>query len=77
MKKLDGGQLHFLRLIASGERCAENGWASVSRAIYPLVQEMPTELVELVELSQTEDGGGRVRLTAHGRAIIDAMDWIC
>lgn len=72
-KKLDGGQLHFLRLIASGERCAENGWASVSRTIYPLVQEMPTELVEL---SQTEDGGGRVRLTAHGRAIIDAMNWL-
>lgn len=73
-KKLDGGQLHFLRLIASGESCAENGWASVSRAIYPLVEEMPTELVELI---QTEDGGGRVRLTAHGRAIIDAMHWFC
>ena len=71
-KKLDGGEKNFLRLIAKGQQC-HDGWAPVSKVLYPLVQKMPSELVEH---HQAEDGKGRARLTQHGEAIVEAMDWL-
>ena len=72
VKKLDGGEKNFLRLIAQGQE-QHGGWAKVSRPLYPLVQKMPPELVE----HETEDEGrGRARLTQRGEAILDAMAWL-
>ena len=71
-KKLNSGEKHFLRLIASGQ--ADNGgWAKVSKTLYPLVQKMPPELVEH---EPAEDGWGRARLTPQGEAVLEAMEWV-
>jgi hypothetical protein len=66
--KLDAG--HILRLI-SREADAE-GWAKVSKLVYPLVAGVPSELVELQSLGE----GGRVRLTEQGQSLIYAMAWL-
>jgi hypothetical protein len=72
-KKLDSGQIHFLRLIAR-EQQNPDGWAPVSKVVYPLVREtMPTELVEH---HPTEDGRGRARLTDAGQNLLSAMEWL-
>jgi len=71
--KLDGGQKHFLRLIARNQQNAE-GWCPVSAAVYPLVQK--TMPAELVEHHSTEDGGGRARLTPKGEDVVEAMAWL-
>lgn len=71
-KKLYGGEKNLLRLIAKGQQCPD-GWAPVSKVLYPLVQKMPSELVEH---HKAEDGKGRAKLTAHGEAIVEAMDWL-
>ena len=70
--KLTEGQMHFLKLIAKGQNNPE-GWAPVSRPVYPLVLEMPAELVEL---NPAEEGRGRARLTQAGRNILDALAWL-
>lgn len=71
--KLDSGQKHFLRLIEKGQQCP-SGWCPVSKTLYPLVQKtMPGELVEH---HQTEDGGGRARLTPEGENLLSAMAWM-
>ena len=71
--KLDDGQKHFLRLIEKGQACPD-GWAPVSKAVFPLVNAMPTELVELHSVG--DDGRGRARLTSEGQAILNAMAWL-
>lgn len=71
-RKLDSGEKHFLRLIAQGQNCPD-GWAPVSKALYPLVCSMPSELVEH---HRNDNGTGRARLTAHGEAIVEAMNWL-
>lgn len=71
--KLDSGQTHFLRLIAKEQECPE-GWASVSKALYPLVQQMPTELVE--HHSVGTEGRGQARLTVEGMNLLIAMAWL-
>lgn len=71
-RKLDSGEKHFLRLIARDQQ-NPNGWAPVSKTLFPLVQKMPTELVEL---HPTEEGRGRARLTERGQSLIDAMEWL-
>jgi hypothetical protein len=70
-QKLDGGQKHFLRLIAKeGEQ--PDGWAKVSAAVYPLMMQMPAELVEHEE---TGEGRGRARLTSEGKSVLYAEEW--
>ncbi len=71
-RKLNSGEKHFLRLIDKSSR-AQDGWARVSATLMPLVKQMPAELVEW---EATEDGRGRTRLTAHGNAVLEAMDWL-
>ena len=71
-KKLDGGEKNFLRLIAKG--AGADGWASVSRPIYPLVTKMPRELVEFEPVG--DEGRGRARLTDEGTSILRAMEWL-
>lgn len=71
-KKLDGGEKHFMRLIAKGADA--DGWARVSKPLYPLVDKMPKALVEL---EPTQDGWGRARLTDEGESVLRAMEvWL-
>lgn len=70
-RKLDDGEKNFLRLIGKGQQCPD-GWAPVSKVLYPLVQKMPAELVE----HSPTPAGGRARLTKHGEAIVEAMNWL-
>jgi hypothetical protein len=69
-KKLNDGEKHFLRLIRK-DRDPE-GWAVVSKMLYPLMDKMPRELVEL----RPTENGGRVRLTDDGEALLDAIEWL-
>ena len=71
-KKLDQGDKHFLRLIVQGRK--PDGWTPVSSVVYPLVEKMPKELVELEQVGS--DGAGRVQLTQQGQDIFDAMAWL-
>lgn len=72
--KLDSGQKHFLRLIEKGQQCPD-GWAPVSRVLYPLViKTLPAELVEHAPVG--DEGRGRARLTQAGQNLLDAMAWL-
>ena len=71
-KKLDGGEKNFLRLIANG--AAADGWAPVSKPVYPCVTKMPHELVEFEPVGG--EGRGRARLTAEGASVLRAMEWL-
>ena len=62
---------HFLRLIARDQQ-NPNGWALCHKTLFPLVQKMPTELVEL---HPTEEGRGRSANRAWAVSI-DAMEWL-
>lgn len=44
-----------------------DGWRSVSSALWPLVTNAPSDLVEL---RPSEGGGGSVRLTSDGEAVV-------
>ena len=70
-RKLTSGEKHFLRLIAKGQ-VDHGGWAPVSKVIYPLVEEMPTELVDREPLPE----GGHARLTVLGLGLLEAMAWL-
>lgn len=71
--KLNAGQKHMLKLIAKEQECPD-GWAPVSNQVYPLLQAMPSELVELHAVG--DEGRGRARLTPAGQSLIDAMAWL-
>lgn len=64
--RLNDGERHILRLVAAGKD-DENGWAKVSAPVFPLVNQMPKELVEI---EQVEAGGGRARLTQEGTVVL-------
>ena len=64
MSKLDGGQLHLLRLIDQG--ADEEGWAPVSSTVWPLIVAMPLDLVE----RRVAASGGHARLTTDGDAVM-------
>ncbi len=67
--ELNAGQRRIIQLIEK-EGNQHGGWAKVSRCLYPLVREMPPELVET---EADEKGGGRARLTRLGQEI---LNWI-
>lgn len=61
--KLNAGQMHLLRLtLRDGDA---EGWAKVSKILWPLVLPLPDDLVEKRE----SDNGGHIRLTAGGKAV--------
>jgi hypothetical protein len=70
--KLDAGQKHLLRLVAEGADA--EGWAPVSKPVFPLVEKLPGKLVELEAVG--DEGRGRVRLTPAGESLLDAMAWL-
>ena len=55
------------------EQNSADGWAPVSKPVYPVLQTMPPELVELQPWG--DDGRGRARLTPAGQNLLDAMAW--
>ena len=44
------------------------GWREVSKQLWPIVQDMPLSLVSLRPYS---GGGGAIRLTESGRAVLE------
>lgn len=70
--KLDAGQKHLLRLVMNGADA--EGWAPVSKPVFPLVEKMPRELVELEVVG--DEGRGRARLTTEGENLMTAMEWL-
>lgn len=70
--KLTDTHKHFLRLIVKDADV--DGWASVSKAVFPLVEQMPSALVELEMVG--DEGRGRVRLTEEGESVITALAWM-
>ena len=69
-KKLDDKQKHLLRLIAKGG--GDNGWATVSAAVLPLLKIIPSQFIETIGY----EFGGKVRLTDAGKNIVLAMEWL-
>ena len=70
--KLDAGQKNLLRLVVEGADA--EGWAAVSKPVFPLVEKLPSELVELEAVG--DEGRGRVRLTEEGTNLMAAMAWL-
>lgn len=70
--KLDAGQKHLLRLVVEGADA--EGWAPVSKPVFPLVEKLPRELVELEQVG--DEGRGRARLTEEGAGLMSAMAWL-
>lgn len=62
--KLDAGKKHLLRLAIKD--AAVDGWAKVSRVVWPLVSGLPDDLVE----KRPSDDGGHIRLTECGKAVV-------
>ena len=73
LKKLDAGQKHLLKLIAKEQACPD-GWAPVSKIVYPLLEAMPSALVEVNRVG--DEGRARARLTPAGESLLDAMAWL-
>lgn len=63
--KLNPGQKHLLRLVHKDKK--EDGWTPVSSVVWPLMADLPTELVT-TELFMT--GGGRAKLTQQGEIVL-------
>lgn len=65
MPTLTDNQKHILRLSKRGANDA--GWAPVSKPVWPLLADIPDELLE----KAPSDSGGHVRLTTKGKTILD------
>ena len=62
---------HILKLI--DRDCDNQGWASVSNALYPhLKKSMPKELIEL----SGDEGSYKAKLTEEGQSVVDALKWL-
>ena len=70
--KLDVGQKHLMRLVVQG--ADSEGWAPVSAPVFPLMEKVPSALIDLERVG--DEGRGRVCLTTQGAGIIDAMAWL-
>lgn len=64
--ELDSGQRHFLRLAQAEGGKAPDGWAKVSAVVWPLMESMPSDLIEL----RPSDDGGFARVTDQGVAVL-------
>ena len=70
-RKLTPGEVHLLRLI-SKEQNNPDGWAKVSAHVTPLIEKLPSELVEF----RREGNGGLATLTKQGESLLEGMKWI-
>lgn len=68
MTRLSPEQVRLLRLIERSPDAGE-GWRSVSPVLWPHIHlaNLPSELVETED---RHDGGGRIRLTEKGDAVM-------
>ena len=64
---LTTNEVALLRLIRRSP--SVGGWAQSSKHIWPLISELPDELVERKDSNDAE--AGMVRLTERGNAILD------
>jgi len=64
--QLGVNERHLLRLASQG--ADEDGWATVSRIVWPLLAKVPEELLEREWLEGAEKG--RCRLTDRGEAVL-------
>ena len=67
MSKLDHKEKHLMRLILEG--VGGNGWTPVSDAVWPLVKDLPFELVETMK----NEKGKFAKLTHDGNVI---LNWV-
>ncbi len=63
--KLAHGDIHLLKLIRKDK--GTDGWTKVSKAVWPLVESLPTELCEL----KKEADGGFIKLTPEGDTVLN------
>lgn len=66
---MDDKLRNLLHLVKRSPSDAE-GWRKVSAPIWPLVEALPPDLVTL---EPSPDGGGRMRPTDRGQAVIDYL----
>ena len=64
MAQLSSGHANLMRLAIKGADA--DGWAKVSKIVWPMVAQLPADLVEL----RPSDDGGHVRLTEHGHVVL-------
>lgn len=62
--KIDHGDIRLLRLALKGAQ--SDGWAKVSKAVWPAIARLPDDLIE----KRPTEEGGHVRLTDRGDAIV-------
>lgn len=64
-EKLNSSDRHLMRLIRKDK--AENGWTKCSDIVFPLVESLPTELVETAIIN----GVKSARLSDKGETVLD------
>jgi len=70
-RKLTSAERHILKLISKS--IDDSGSAPVSRAVMPIIEAMP---MELVSYERRVDGTGRAVLTSKGKSVLEAMEWL-
>ena len=65
---LDPQETSFLRFILRSPDIGD-GWRKVSRQVWTLVERFGRQ--ELIETQASDEGGGRVRLSERGSAVIN------
>lgn len=63
--KINSGQRRVLYLTDKDKKA--DGWTPVSSVVWPLLDDVPTELLER---EQFPDGSGRARLTTAGETVL-------
>jgi hypothetical protein len=58
----------FLRLLLRSPDLGD-GWRRVSKMVWPLVEEFTEQ--DLIEKLESDEGGGNVRLSQKGQAVIE------
>lgn len=67
--KLSDHHKYALKLIRKD--ADKDGWASVSKLLWPVISLIPTDLAEREFFEET--GAGRIRLTDRGNAVVDYL----
>jgi hypothetical protein len=66
---LDTTAVSLLRLTRKGMN-ENDGWAKVSKIVWPVIDAMPCDLIER---QRHEDGSGLARLTARAEVLLDYL----